>query len=149
MFFNITNGLVIFQTIINNIFHNLIVESIMIVYLNNILIFTWTLEKYYKVVCRVLEVLAKYKLFLFFKKYEFDKLYIEYLGLIRTTGSLWCFSRVCNFREILSDIVYNTTCITHLQRNSERKKQSFPEITATLSTQRSILIKQNISQNIW
>jgi len=114
IFFNMTNSLVIFQTIINNIFQNLIVESIMIVYLNNILIFTWTLKEHHKVVCRVLKVLAKYKLFIFFKKYEFDKQYIEYLGFIRTTGSLWYFSRVCNFREILSNIVYNTICATHL-----------------------------------
>ena len=50
MFFSITNSLVIFQTMINNIFYDLIAEGIMLVYLDNILIFTRTLEKHYQVV---------------------------------------------------------------------------------------------------
>ena len=57
----------------NNIFQDLIAECIMIVYLDDILIFTWTLEEYYKVVWRVLEVLAKYKLTLCSEKCKFDK----------------------------------------------------------------------------
>jgi len=50
----------------NDIFQNLITKGTIIVYLDNILIFIWT-------VCKVLKVLAKYKLFLHSKKYEFDK----------------------------------------------------------------------------
>jgi len=42
----------------------------MIVYLDNIFIFTWTLEDYYNIVYKVLEVLAKYKLFLYLEKYK-------------------------------------------------------------------------------
>ena len=42
----------------NNILCDLIVEGIMIVYLNDILIFTWTLEEYYRMIARVLKVLA-------------------------------------------------------------------------------------------
>ena len=53
----------------------------MIVYLNDILIFTQTLKDYYKVVYKVLKVLAKYKLSLY-PKYKFDKQYIEYLELV-------------------------------------------------------------------
>jgi len=49
---------------INNIFCGLIVEGIMIVYLNNILIFTLTLEKHYRAASKVLEVLVEYKLYL-------------------------------------------------------------------------------------
>jgi len=66
----------------NDIFWNLIAEYIMIVYLDDILIFTQTLEEHHKAVQRVLEVLAKYKLSLYPKKCEFDKQWIEYLGLI-------------------------------------------------------------------
>ena len=73
MFFGITNSSIIFQTIINNIFQDLIAEEIMIVYLDNIFIFTQILEDYYKAVYKVFKVLAKYKLFLYFKKYKFDK----------------------------------------------------------------------------
>ena len=38
------------------------------------------LEEYYRVVYRVLKV--KYKSLLYFKKYEFNKLYIKYLDLV-------------------------------------------------------------------
>jgi len=102
-----TNSLAIFQTIINNIFQNLIVESIIIVYLNNVLIFTSTLEEHYKTVCKVLEVLAKHKLFLFFKKYEFDKLYIEYLVLwqaLDTQGLMISLTSKPQSRDIMWDI---------------------------------------------
>ena len=82
IFFGMINSPTIFQTMINNIFWNLITESIMIVYLANILIFTQTLEEHCKAVCRVLEVLAEYKLFLCLEKYEFDRFYTEYLDLV-------------------------------------------------------------------
>lgn len=54
----------------------------MIVYLDDTPIFTQTLEEYHKVVQRVLEVLTKYKLSIHPEKCEFDKQWIEYLGLI-------------------------------------------------------------------
>jgi len=73
MFFDMINSLATFQTMMNNIFWDLIVESIMIVYLDDILIFTLTLEEHYWAVQRVLKVLAKHKLFLYLKKCEFDK----------------------------------------------------------------------------
>ena len=62
--------------------HMTIAEGIMIVYLDNILIFTQTLEEHHKAVCRVLEVLTEHKLFLYPKKCKFNKPYIEYLGLV-------------------------------------------------------------------
>ena len=50
MFFGMTNSLAIFQTMMNDILQDLIAECIMIVYLNDILIFTQILEEYHKVV---------------------------------------------------------------------------------------------------
>jgi len=44
----------------------------MIVYLDNILIFIWILKEYYKTICRIIKVLAKHKLFLYFEKCKFD-----------------------------------------------------------------------------
>lgn len=82
MFFSMTNSLATFQTIMNNIFWDLITKSIIIIYLDNILIFTQILKEYHKIVYRVLEVLAEHKLFLHSEKCEFDKLYIEYLDLV-------------------------------------------------------------------
>ena len=77
-----TNSSPTFQTMMNNIFWNLTAEEIMILYLYIILIFTWTLEKYYKAICQVLEVLVEHKLFLYSKKCEFDRKHIEYLDLV-------------------------------------------------------------------
>ena len=71
-----------------NIFWDLIVKYIIIAYLNNILVFTQILKEYYKVVYKVLEFLAKHKLFLYSKKCKFDKPYIEYLDLVTSKNQV-------------------------------------------------------------
>jgi len=58
---------------INNIFHDLIAKDIMVVYLNNILIFTRTEEEHAKAIQWVLQVLQENKLFLHLEKCEFCK----------------------------------------------------------------------------
>jgi len=55
----------------NNIFRNLIAKGIVVVYLDNILIFMKTEEEHKQVVWRVLEILAEHKLFLYLEKCEF------------------------------------------------------------------------------
>ena len=82
MFFGMTNSSAIFQTMINDIFRDLIVEGIMVVYLDNILIFTKTEEEHAKAIRWVLQVLQENKLFLHPKKCEFCKERIKYLGLV-------------------------------------------------------------------
>jgi len=82
MFFGMTNSPAIFQTIMNDIFQNLIVEGIMVVYLDDILIFTKTEEEHAQAVRRVLQVLKENKLFLCPEKCKFYKQRIEYLGLV-------------------------------------------------------------------
>jgi len=47
----------------NDIFRNLIVEEIIVVYLDNIFIFIQTLENHYKTMFRVLEILVEHKLY--------------------------------------------------------------------------------------
>jgi len=66
----------------NDIFWDLIVEGIMVVYLDNILIFTRTDEEHAKAIRRVLQVLHEHKLFLRPEKCEFCKERIEYLELV-------------------------------------------------------------------
>jgi len=66
----------------NNIFRTLIAEGIVVVYLDDILIFTEMEEEHEQVVQRVLEVLAEHKLFLCLEKCEFHRKRIEYLGLV-------------------------------------------------------------------
>jgi len=63
MFFGMTNSLATFQTMMNDIFQDLIVEGIVVVYLDNIFIFTRTVEEHARAVWRVLEVSVEHKLF--------------------------------------------------------------------------------------
>ena len=79
MFFGMTNSPATFQTMI---FRTLIAEGIMVVYLDDILIFTETEEEHEQAVQRVLRVLAEHKLFLRLEKCEFHRKRIEYLGLV-------------------------------------------------------------------
>ena len=49
-----TNSPATFQTMMNDIFQDLIVEGIMVVYLDNILIFTRTEEEHAKAIWQIL-----------------------------------------------------------------------------------------------
>jgi len=82
MFFGITNSPATFQTMMNNIFRTVIAEEIVVVYLDDILIFTKTKEEHERAVQRVLEILAEHKLFLRPEKCEFHQKQIEYLRLV-------------------------------------------------------------------
>ena len=66
----------------NDIFWNLIAEGIVVVYLDDILIFTKTKEKHEQTVQGILQVLKENKLLLCPEKCEFYKQRIEYLGLV-------------------------------------------------------------------
>ena len=70
----------------NDIFHNMIVEGVVCVYLDNILIFTKTLSEHQTITQRVLERLREYNLYLKPEKCEFKRTQIEYLGVIVSEG---------------------------------------------------------------
>ena len=82
MFFGMTNSPATFQTMMNDIFRDLIAEGIIVVYLDDILIFTRMEEEHAKAIWQVLQVLQNNKLFFHQEKYEFCKEWIEYLGLV-------------------------------------------------------------------
>jgi len=82
MFFGMTNSSATFQTMMNDIFRTLIAKGIVVVYLDDILIFTEMEEEHEQVVRRILEVLAEHKLFLRPEKCEFHRKRIEYLRLV-------------------------------------------------------------------
>jgi len=82
MFFGMTNSPATFQTMMNDIFRTLIAKGIVVVYLDDILIFMKTEEEHERAVQRVLEVLIEHKLFLHPEKCEFHRKQIEYLGLV-------------------------------------------------------------------
>jgi hypothetical protein len=82
MYFGLTNSLATFQTIMNEIFQDLITEGIVSIYLNDILIFTNSLEEHRRNTCLVLDRMCEHKLYLRPEKCEFEKVRIEYLGII-------------------------------------------------------------------
>ena len=88
MFFGLTNSPATFQTMMDDIFEDLILEGIVVVYLDNILIFTETLKEHWKITRRTLELLEKHKLYLRPDKCEFEKTTIEYLGVIISYNSI-------------------------------------------------------------
>src|ERR1700710_2265828 len=88
MFFGLTNSPATFQNMMNDILRDLINEGHVIVYLDDILIYTETLEEHRKVARCVLETLEKHKLFLKPEKCDFEKTEIEYLGVIISYNSM-------------------------------------------------------------
>jgi len=88
MFFGLTKSPATFQTMMDDIFEDLILEGVVVVYLDNILIFTETLEEHWKITCHILELLEKHKLYLRSDKGEFEKTTIEYLRVIISCNSV-------------------------------------------------------------
>jgi len=88
MFFGLTNSPATFQTMMNDIFEDLISEGVVVVYLDDILIFTETIDEHRKVTRRVLELLEKHKLYLQPDKCEFEWTTVEYLGVIISHNSV-------------------------------------------------------------
>ena len=88
MFFGLCNSPATFQTMMNDILQGFIDWEVVICYMDDILIFTTTLEEHRKVVQEVLETLQKRKLFLKLEKCKFEQKQIEYLGLIISEGSI-------------------------------------------------------------
>jgi hypothetical protein len=82
MYFGLTNSLATFQTMMNEIFQDLITEGIVSVYLDDILIFTNSLEEHRRITCLVLDRMREHKLYLRPEKCKFEKVRIEYLGVI-------------------------------------------------------------------
>ena len=80
--FELTNSLATFQTIMNEIFMDLIAESKMYVYIDDILIYLADLAEHHQIMDMVLKQLRKHKLYLKPDKCEFKQQCIKYLGLI-------------------------------------------------------------------
>jgi hypothetical protein len=82
MFFGLCNSPATFQSMMNHLFKGLIDKEVVVVYMDDILIFTKDLEKHCEVTKAVLEILQANDLYLKPEKCEFEKTCIEYLGLI-------------------------------------------------------------------
>ena len=68
--FGLTNAPVTFQAIINSVLYKYL-NDFVVAYLDDILVFSKTLEEYEAHMYKVIEKLSKYKLLLEYKKYVF------------------------------------------------------------------------------
>jgi RNase H-like domain found in reverse transcriptase/Reverse transcriptase (RNA-dependent DNA polymerase) len=88
MFFRMCNSLATFQAMMDDIFMTMIDNQLVIVYMDDILIFADTNEELERITKLVLEKLQEHDLFLKAKKCEFCQKRIEYLGMIIEEGKI-------------------------------------------------------------
>src|SRR5882672_4185509 len=89
MFFGLTNSPAMFQTMMINIFKELINEGVVVIYMDDILIFgSQTKEEHHAIIVWVLDILHKHQLYLKAKKCTFRQPMVEYLGLILLEGRM-------------------------------------------------------------
>ena len=86
--FGLTNMPATFQTMMNDIFRDLIAKGKICIYLDDILIFSWDLAEHRRITWIVMERLRKHKLFLKHEKCEFEMDQVEYLGVIISEGKV-------------------------------------------------------------
>jgi Reverse transcriptase (RNA-dependent DNA polymerase) len=72
----------------NDIFHMEVINSQVLIYLDDILIFSKTLDEHHRQVHRVMEILREHKLYLKPEKCQFDALETEYLRMIISEGNI-------------------------------------------------------------
>src|ERR1700748_2984185 len=88
MFFGLCNSPATFQTMMNELFKELIDQGVVGVYMDDILVFTETLEEHRSVLWHVLEILADNNLFLKPEKCVFEALEVEFVGLVTSEGKM-------------------------------------------------------------
>lgn len=86
MFFGLTNSPATFQSMMNALFADLIARGVVVVYIDDILIFTPDLATHEAVTREVLQILRDNQLYLKPEKCDFHKSAIEYLGLLVGNG---------------------------------------------------------------
>ena len=88
MFFGLTNSPATFQNMMNDIFRDLLLAGHVIIYMDDILIFTDDLTTHRLITRQVLSVLQKHNLFLKPEKCSFETSEVEYLGVVISHGNL-------------------------------------------------------------
>ena len=71
MYFGMCNSPTTFQLMMDMLFCELIISGKIVIYMDDILIFTQTIEEHRSIVQQVLQILANNKLSLYPKKYKF------------------------------------------------------------------------------
>jgi len=88
MFFGLTNSPATFQTMMNEIFRDLISGGHVIIYMDDILIFTDDIASHRLITCQVLQILQDNNLSLKPEKCAFEVEEVEYLGVIISHGTM-------------------------------------------------------------
>ena len=78
MFFGLTNSPATFQAMMNTLFHDLIQQGKVVIYLDDILIFTKDIAKHCIIIKEVLKIFRQNKLYLKLVKCEMEKSEIKY-----------------------------------------------------------------------
>jgi hypothetical protein len=88
MYFGMTNSPATFQALMNSVFADLIAQGEVAVYMDDILIYSKSLQHHRKVVRDVLTRLEQHDLYLKPEKCDFEKGEMEYLGMIIRPGEV-------------------------------------------------------------
>ena len=88
MTFGLCNAPATFQSFMNDIFSNLIVQNHLVIYPDNILLFHDNLTDLHTLTYDVLSQLAKHNLYLKPEKCSFNQTSINYLGIIISHGKV-------------------------------------------------------------
>src|SRR5712692_7005421 len=88
MFFGLTNSPATFQSMMNELFKDLIDTELVFIYMDDILIATKSLEQHRELVNKVLQCLQDNNLFLKPEKCDFERDQMDYLGLILKPGHI-------------------------------------------------------------
>jgi len=88
IYFGMCNSLATFQLMMDTLFCELIMSGKIIIYMDDILIFTQMMDKHKSIVKQILQILANNKLSLHLKKCKFHQTKIEYLRVILLQDSI-------------------------------------------------------------
>ncbi|THH03721.1 hypothetical protein EW145_g6058 [Phellinidium pouzarii] len=88
MFFGLCNVLATFQAFVDEIFKELIYRDMIIIYLDDVLIFSRDLQQHQELVVEVLKIMCEHHLYLKPQKCEFETQTVKYLGHIIGNGEV-------------------------------------------------------------
>ena len=88
MFSRLCNSPAIFQNFMNDIFKDKCIYFAIVIYINNILVFSKDYEAHYATIQHILQLLHENHLYLKFKKCIFNIPKVEFLGLIVSNGQI-------------------------------------------------------------
>ena len=119
MLFDLTNAPMAFQQFMNDIFSNLLDVCIMI-YLDDILIYSNNMSKYHQHVKEVLKYLHKAGLYIKAEKCKFHSKLVEYLGYILSPS---CCSNHLSQRQMITQAVNLLSWISSRKFTRELNKE--------------------------